>query len=203
MDAGRRPAFVDALARLGVESAAAALLVNPRALDAEMQAKIAEGKPAEQAFLTWFAAKWKQIDAAALFLNLDKNAEVGLAIRPRDGERLLGPVAASRLWSSIPDDALVAFAGQQKLSELVDSIHQLLPEEGRRAIKAVVDQALVPGRRQGQAAAGRRCPGPELGAVGRAAAYGGVPAVDGLRHGSAGGRRQEGRGGPCPRRGAA
>lgn len=140
----KRPAFNESISRLGLDSAAAVLLVNPRALDSELDAKIAGGKPSEQAFLQWFTGYWKKLDAAALYLKLDADAEIGLALRPREGESLFAPVAASHLWSSIPDDALLAVAGRQKLSDLLDSLGQLIPEDGLRALRAVVEQSLAP-----------------------------------------------------------
>jgi len=137
-------AFVDSISRLGVESAAVVLLLNPRALDVEMAAKVAAGKPSEKAFLEWFATYWKKLDSAALYLRLDKNAELGLSLRARPGETLLGSSPPSALWSSIPEDALLACAGRQQLSELVNSIDAVLPPDGRRALRSVVEQTLAP-----------------------------------------------------------
>src|SRR5262249_39535944 len=62
------PVFAVSLKRLGLENAAAAMLVNPRALDAGIRLKIASGKPEEKAFLAWFGKYWESLDAAALYL---------------------------------------------------------------------------------------------------------------------------------------
>ena len=135
------------MARLEVAAAAAVLLVNPRALDAELAAQAARGRPADQPFLNRFRGYWAALDAAALYVEPGRDLEAGLALLPRGGAKGFfdpGALAASRLWSAIPDDALLAVAGRQKVSELVEWLGGFLPEDGRRAVRGAVGQTLGP-----------------------------------------------------------
>ena len=136
--------FAVSLRELQLESAAAVMLIQPRVLDAEIQAKLSTGTPAEQAFLGWFESTWKKLDSVALYLRLTRDAELGIAVRVREGESRLAPTVASELWTSIPEDAFFAMAGRQTLSELVNAIHAMLPANGRQAVRGVVEQTVVP-----------------------------------------------------------
>ena len=112
---------------------------------AEIKAKFTRGKQDEQAFLAWFGQHWESLVSAALFFKLGKEAEIGIALQHREGAKaFLGAEVPSRLWSSVPENAMFAFAGRQKVSELVDSIGKLLPMEGRRAIRVTLEQTLAP-----------------------------------------------------------
>lgn len=145
--AATKPPLCETMTKLAVDRAAGVLLVNPRTLDARMKAKASRGKPEEKAFLGWFSPYWQSLDAAALFLNIEKDVEAGLALRLKEGAAgLFGPIptTASRLWSVMPKDAIFVMAGQQKASDFFDSIGKLLPEEGRKAIRGVAEQTLAP-----------------------------------------------------------
>ncbi len=138
---------VATMKRLGVENAAAVLLINPRALDAEVAAKAAAGKPDERAFLQRFGDYWKGLDAAALFVDLGRDAEFGLALVAKDGADGVPAKAGgspSGLWAAVPDDALFAVAGRQKVGELADWLGGLLPDAGRKAVRSAVEQTLGP-----------------------------------------------------------
>lgn len=147
--AGGTPHLTAKLASLGVADALAVVLVNPRPLDAELNAKVAEAKPDEKAFLTRFAELWAGLDAAAVYLTLGADAELGLSLRfrpdalPADARGwLVGPRPASPLWAAVPDNALFAATARFRASELLAAVRSVVPDEGRQAIdKALADVA--------------------------------------------------------------
>src|SRR5438094_969781 len=126
------------LSRLGVADAAAVLLVNPRAFDAEIGATVGKAKGDEKAFLAQFAKVWTALDDAAVYLDLGRDLELGAVLRFRPdalpaGLRawLVGPRTSSGLWAAIPDDALLAVAGRVNVSELIETLGALVPDEGK------------------------------------------------------------------------
>lgn len=139
------------IAKLGLTDSAAVLLVNPRALDAELKAKVAGAKPDEKAFLTHFQEAWLALDAAAVFLNLGADLELGVAtsFRPEAlpataRDWLVGPKTPSGLWAAVPENALAAVAARFKAADLIATISSLLPDDGKNAIKAAVADTLGP-----------------------------------------------------------
>ncbi|HEX4607752.1 MAG TPA: hypothetical protein VH092_06040 [Urbifossiella sp.] len=148
---GERPGWGAKLARLGLADAAAVVLVNPRALDAELAAKVAAAGADERVFLARFGEAWKALDAAAVFLTLGDGVEAGVALDFRPGELppvarswLTGARTPSALWAAVPDDALGAVAARFRAAEVVELVRALLPEKGRAAIDAAVGGTLAP-----------------------------------------------------------
>lgn len=144
--------LVARMQKLGVADSAAVLLVNPRPLDAEVKAKVASAKPDEKRFLERFAEVWAGLDSAALYLNIDANLEIGVALRfqaeklPADAKRwLTGVRAASPSESLIPKDALFGIAGHVSAVELIDLVASLAPvEKGKPGVKDWIAQTLGP-----------------------------------------------------------
>lgn len=134
--------FQAARKALGLESALAALLINPRALDPEIEAKHASSPPPERPFLNWFLDHWKKLKAIAAYLKLEGEVEIGLAISSRVEELNLRPPHQSDLWSVIPADSCFAAAGKQKLTDLLTSLSPLLPDDGRRSLQNLSEQLL-------------------------------------------------------------
>jgi hypothetical protein len=143
------PELSSRLGKLGVADAIAAVLVNPRSLDAEVKAKVATASADEKPFLDRFAEVWAALDSAAVYLSLDTNLEIGLSLdfRPDDlphaaKQWLTGPRTPSRLWSAIPDDALFAAAARFRAGELIATVQSLLPEKGKKELDRALGDTL-------------------------------------------------------------
>ncbi len=145
------PVLVERMTKLGVLDAAVVLLVNPRALDAELAAKVKNAKPDEKAFLAKFEEVWAATDAAALYLSVGKDAELGMSLHfapdklPANAKTwLVGERTPSALWASVPDNALFAVAGRVKANGLIDVLTALAPMEGKPSIRETLEQTLGP-----------------------------------------------------------
>jgi hypothetical protein len=143
----RAPELVDRLTRLGVGDAAVVLLINPRAFDADIRSKVAAANRDEKAFLANFEQVWKALDVAALYLNLGEELEAGAVLRFRPDALpaalkpwIVGPRTPSGLWAAVPDNALFAAAGRLKVSELIETVGALVPDDGKNGVRAGVEQ---------------------------------------------------------------
>jgi hypothetical protein len=149
--AGAEPELTARLKRLGVDDALAVVLLNPRPLDAELDARVAAAKLDEKAFLERFREVWKATEMAAVYVALGRDLEAGLSVR-FDPQKLpawargwvTGPKTPSALWSAVPDDALFAAGARFRASELLDLILLLLPEDGKKTVNAVLAESLGP-----------------------------------------------------------
>jgi hypothetical protein len=141
--AKQAPPWVARMNELGVADAAGVILVNPRALDAEVKAQAAAADPSAKRFLEKFAEAWAGLDAAAAYFTLDRHFEVGLALRfkteklPPDARKLLAglrePSAAEYL---IPEDTLFGVAGHFRAADLLELVAALAPvEPGKPGVK--------------------------------------------------------------------
>ena len=149
--AAKVPDLTVRLANLGAADALAVVLVNPRPLDAELKAKVAEAKPDEKAFLSRFAEVWAGLDAAALYLTVGADAELGLALDfkpsalPADARAwLVGRRGLSPLWAAVPDNALAAAAVRFKAADLLALVRSVLPDDGRQAVDKALADTLAP-----------------------------------------------------------
>jgi hypothetical protein len=141
-----------ALRDLGAEQALLALWVNPRALDAEVEAKgarTAEQEPARAAGHKTAAACWKALDALVLAVHLDRELTVSLGVRGRPEQmpagvrRFLAECARpSDLWRVFPDNALFALALRVNAPALFEAVGDFLPAEGRAALRNDIDGKL-------------------------------------------------------------
>jgi hypothetical protein len=146
--AEKAPELLGRLERLGVADAAAVVLINPRPLDAEVKARVEAAKPEEKRFLARFAEAWAALDAAAVYLRLDTDLEIGVSLRfeptrlPADlAAWLTGTGAASSLV--IPNDALVGVAGHARASDVVDLVASVAPvDAGKPGVKEFLGQTL-------------------------------------------------------------
>ena len=145
------PELVVRMTKLGVADAVAVLLVNPRPLDAEFAAKVKTAKADEKAFLTKFTEVWAATDAAAVYLAIGKDAELGVSLHfapeklPANAKAwLVGERTPSALWASVPDNALLAVAGRVKANDLIDVLTLLAPMEGKTGIRETLEQTLGP-----------------------------------------------------------
>jgi len=145
------PVLVTRMAKLGVADATVAVLVDPRPLDAELAAKVKNVKPEDRAFLSRFAELWAGTEVAALYLALDKSAELGVSFQfhPEKlpaGARgwLVGDRVPSAVWAAIPDDALFAAAGRVKATAVLDLIASVSPADEKKGAREAIEQALGP-----------------------------------------------------------
>lgn len=146
------PVLVARMKQLGVADAAAVILVNPRPLDAELTAHVAAAKPEEKRILERFAEVWRGLESAAVFVSLDKDLELGVALRfhpeklPADLKKwFVGPREWGTPAALIPKDALFGFAGHVRASELIDLVASATPvPPGKPGVKEFIGQTLGP-----------------------------------------------------------
>jgi hypothetical protein len=143
------PAVARELRLLGVERSAIALWVNPRAFDAHVRDRCS-AKAADAAMQT-FERYWLAFDGAAVSLDLDKSAAIGLTIRchseklPAAAQRFCAEASRpSELWQAFPEDSLVAAAIRLDLTSLVEAVSEFLPRDGKPAITGELNRALGP-----------------------------------------------------------
>jgi hypothetical protein len=142
-------AVARALREMGAEQALLALWINPRALDAEVEAKgaqAAEKEPARAAGQKTAALCWKALDTVVVAVHLERDLRVSLGLRGRPEQmpagvrRFLAELARpSDLWRVFPDNALFAVAVRVNAAALFDAIGDFLPPEGRAALRNDID----------------------------------------------------------------
>src|SRR5439155_3628606 len=79
--AGGEPPVARELRLLGADRSLAALWVNPRAFQADLEAKAAASRGEEAAVLRTTLTYWKALDGIALSLALEKDLALSLAVR--------------------------------------------------------------------------------------------------------------------------
>lgn len=152
LPAAKEPELVSRLKRLGVADAAALVLINPRPLDAEIDAHAAAARPAEKRFLQKFNEVWHALDSAALYLSIDSAVELGVSFRFQPGKLpanlkkwLTGTGPFGAVAALVPPDALFGAAGRFRATELLELIGSLAPvEEGKPDFKQWIDQTFGP-----------------------------------------------------------
>jgi hypothetical protein len=99
---------------LGLESSAAAFLINPRQFDEEILQK-KEATPADQKFVEEFRKYWLALDSVALHLDAGPQLQLGVSFQlrmhalPPAGAQLFRTAGkVSPLWSAIPANPLYA-----------------------------------------------------------------------------------------------
>ncbi len=142
------PAVTAHLRRLGVENALAALWINPRAFEPEIQRKAAQANGPEAFVLKTVLTYWQALDGIALYGTLQKaDLELGMVIQARP-ERL--PAAAQRLlvqeirpsdlWRYFPENALLAVAGRVDAVAVAELVGSFLPGEVRATVREAIDR---------------------------------------------------------------
>lgn len=147
----KAPELAARMTKLGVGDAFAVVLVNPRPLDSELAAKVKAAPADERAFLARFAEVWAATDAAAAYLALGKDVEVGVSLHftpeklPAELKGwLVGARSPSALWASVPAEALFATGGRVKPNDVLDVLARLGPGGAGPSPRAAVEQALGP-----------------------------------------------------------
>jgi hypothetical protein len=133
---GAVPLVAKWLADLGLSDAPVAVVVNPRAFDAQMAA----GKDKTALSL---AKYWKALDAIGFGLHLKKDVTLSLAILgrtkdlPAAGRKLFQPGGkASALWGAFPNEPLLAVAGRADLPVLYAAVCEFMPDDKRKELEA-------------------------------------------------------------------
>jgi hypothetical protein len=148
--ADREPPIAGKLRSLGADKALAALWINPRAFEPDLEAKAARALGGEATVLKTLLAYWKAVDGIALSAVLQKEeVEVRLAVGTRadqvlpGGRRLFTSLPKpSALWGRFPDDALLATAGQLDAVGLTMFVSDFLSEDARKAIREAADSKI-------------------------------------------------------------
>jgi hypothetical protein len=148
----KEPELVRRMRALGIADALGVILVNPRALDAEIKAKVAGAKPEMKRFLEKFSEIWAGLDSAAIYITLDKSIEVGVSLRfqpeklPADVQKFLASFReASTAEELIPKNALFGFAAHARATDLIELIAALAPiEAGKKGVREWIEQTLSP-----------------------------------------------------------
>lgn len=136
------PALTGRLRRLGLDKNLAALWINPRAFEAEIERKAAQAGGPEAFVLNSLLTYWKSLDGIALFGTVGQtDLELGLTILVNP-ERLPAParkllvkeIRPSALWRYFPDNALLAVGGRVDAVALTELVSGFLPEETRKTL---------------------------------------------------------------------
>lgn len=161
----------DSARRLGVQGSFLFCWFNPRKLDAEVQAHVAAAASAkEKAARQQFTQLWSALDDIAIYLDADKDLELGFAAAyradamPAEFKTVLGSrLKASALWRVIPDDALLAVAGRTTGPQLLDGLLALTAADERAAARQEVEKAIGAVAGKAEAPKMLRAVGPDWG----------------------------------------
>src|SRR5262249_2203083 len=129
----REPPVARELRLLGADKRLAALWINPRAFEPEMEQKAADAQGPQAAVLRTFLRCWKSLDSIAVSADLQKDFELVLSMRarsdelPRAARQLFAPVGQrSTLWEHFSEDALLAVVGRVDLDALFELFRMCL-----------------------------------------------------------------------------
>jgi hypothetical protein len=146
-----KPALAKEFEALGVDRCLLVAWMDPRSFDPELTAKSEAAAGAEQAFLKNFLAYWRALESVALFVAVERDFEMGLAVRLRKDavpasarEFLASARRRSEVWAAVPDDALVAVAGRVDGLALARVVEEFLTPEARQAVRAGLEASIVP-----------------------------------------------------------
>jgi hypothetical protein len=142
------PEAMRRLRELDAERALLAVWINPRAFDAEMQAKLAAA-PAERAVpVKQFALYWKALESVVLSLSTaDRDINLSLGVRARLDElppaarRLFREAAAtSDVWRRFPESALLAVGGRLDGATLLDVVGGFLSADAQLMLRTTLNR---------------------------------------------------------------
>jgi hypothetical protein len=136
------------LRELGAERALLAVWLNPRAFDAEVDAKVANAPAERSATVKHFALYWKALDSVVFSLSpQERDIHLSLGVRARVAElppaarRLFGEAAtASDVWRRFPQSALFAAGGRLDTAASLDVFGGFLTPQGRKALQATLNR---------------------------------------------------------------
>jgi hypothetical protein len=142
------PPVTSHLRRLGVENALAALWINPRAFEPEIQRKASQVNGPEAFVLNTVLTYWHALDGIALYGTLHKaDLELGMVVQaqperlpPAAQKLLVKELRPSDLWRYFPDNALLAVAGRVDAVAVTELVGSFLPGEVRATVRETVDR---------------------------------------------------------------
>ncbi len=136
---------------LDAERALLAVWINPRAFDAEVDAKVAHAPAERSATVKHVALYWKALDSVVLSLSpADRDINLSLGVRahvaelPEAARRLFREAAtASEVWRRFPESALLAIGSRLDGATLLDVLSGFLTAENRQALHATLNRQLA------------------------------------------------------------
>jgi hypothetical protein len=136
------------LRELGAERALLAVWLNPRAFNAEVEAKVANAPAERSAAVKQFALYWKALESVVFSLSpQERHINFALGVRARVAElppavrRLFGEAAtASDVWRRLPQSALFAAGGRLDAAALLDVLGGFLTPQGRKTLHATLNR---------------------------------------------------------------
>jgi hypothetical protein len=147
-----KPALVRKLEQVGFADDLLSVWINPRAFDAELDAKLAQAGQEGAPELRTFATYWKAIDGVALSVRLQKELSFSLALQaktdalPAAARRFFTQLAEpSELWRAFPEDALLALGSRFDGSALLSALSDFLPGQARQALETELNRSLGKG----------------------------------------------------------
>jgi hypothetical protein len=145
------PAAARHLRQLDAERALMAIWINPRAFDAELDAKSASTPSESCAAVKHFERYWKALDSVVFSLSPDNRDILSLSIGVRARIEELPPAArrlflegarASEVWKRFPNSALLAAGSRIDGAMLLEVIGGYLTPESRQMIHATLNRQL-------------------------------------------------------------
>ncbi len=136
------------LSELDAERALLSVWINPRAFDAEVEAKAANTTAERSAAAKHFALYWKALDSVVLSLSpQERDISLSLGVRARVAElppaarRLFREAATtSDLWRRFPPSALLAAGSRIEGTTLLDVIGGFLTPQSRQSLHAALNR---------------------------------------------------------------
>ena len=148
--ANKKNVIAQQLNRAGAARALAALWVNPRAFDAELEQRAKNPGPEGQ-LLQSFLTYWRPLDAIVLSVSDVGDLEIRLAIQARAGDlpaaiqkSFTEPSKPGELWNRFPEGAIMSMAGQLDPARLAECIGDFLTPENRQAVLDALQRKLGP-----------------------------------------------------------
>lgn len=146
--ANKEAALSGHLRRLGVQSAPAALWVNPRAFDVQLEAKTTGAPTAEALVFQKVLTYWKALDGMALTVQLrPSSVELGMTFLAKEGDLppaarkfFAGDSQPSDVWRRLPPNALFAMAGRVDTVALTELVGEFVPDQARRDLRQAANQ---------------------------------------------------------------
>jgi hypothetical protein len=151
-DAQPKPSVADSIKRIGVPEAFLTCWVNPRRLDGELKAQAEAAKdPGRRAFLEQLGRVWAGVDGLAIYFDVRKDAELGIAVSITP-DRLPGEVRpllasapkSSAVWQLIPPNAMIAAGGRVDIPALLTAVSSFAPVDDRPALHSAVENKIGP-----------------------------------------------------------
>jgi hypothetical protein len=143
-----KASVADSIKRIGVPDAFLTCWVNPRRLDGELKAQAEAAKdPGRRAFLEQLGRVWSGVDGLAVYLDVRKDAELGVAVAlapdrlPIEIRPLLAsPPKPSAVWQLVPANAMIAAGGRVDVPLLLDAVSSFAPADDRPALRSAVEK---------------------------------------------------------------